>query len=85
MAYMCDNQLRARARDADRRAEGVVVEPLPNALFRVDLASGQQVIAHVTLEARARTVRLLPGHRVAVEISSCDPSRARIVATLGKG
>jgi translation initiation factor IF-1 len=58
--------------------EGVVTEPLPNMLFRVALADGQDVLAHVSTEARLSFVKLLPGDRVRVALSTIDPGRGRI-------
>src|SRR4051794_17307142 len=49
--------------------EGRITEPLPNALFRVQLDNGQEIVAHVSAKTRLHTVRLLPGDRVKVELS----------------
>jgi translation initiation factor IF-1 len=58
--------------------EGVVVEPLPNVMFRVELANGHKVLAHVSGRIRMHYVRILPGDRVLVELSPYDLSRGRI-------
>jgi translation initiation factor IF-1 len=58
--------------------EGRITEPLPNALFRVQLDSGQEIVAHVAAKTRMHTVRMLPGDRVRVELSRFDQSRGRI-------
>jgi translation initiation factor IF-1 len=58
--------------------EGTVVEPLPNAMYRVELKSGHTVVAHVSGEARMRLVRILPGDRVRLALSEYDSSRGRI-------
>jgi len=58
--------------------EGVVVEPLPNAMFRVELANGHRVLAHVSGKIRMNFIRILPGDRVLVELSPYDLSRGRI-------
>jgi len=58
--------------------EGTVTEPLPNAMFKVELASGQEVLAHIGPSARLPFVKLLPGDRVLVELSPYDSSRGRI-------
>ena len=59
--------------------EGTVVEPLPNAMFRVELDNGHQVLAHVSGKMRMHYIRILPGDKVKVELSPYDLSRGRIV------
>lgn len=59
--------------------EGTVVEPLPNAMFRVELANGHKVLAHVSGKIRMHFIRILPGDRVTVELSPYDLTRGRIV------
>ena len=58
--------------------EGVVVEPLPNAFFRVELANGHKVLARVSGKIRMNFIRILPGDRVLVELSPYDLSQGRI-------
>jgi translation initiation factor IF-1 len=58
--------------------EGIVVEPLPNAMFRVELENGHKVLAHVSGKIRMNFIRILPGDRVKVELSPYDLSRGRI-------
>ena len=58
--------------------EGKVLEPLPNAMFLVELANGHQVLAHVSGKIRMNFIRILPGDRVTVELSPYDLSRGRI-------
>ncbi len=58
--------------------EGTVVEPLPNAMFRVELANGHQVLAHASGKMRLHYIRILRGDRVLVELSPYDLSRGRI-------
>lgn len=58
--------------------EGVVVEPLPNAMFRVKLQNGHVVLAHISGKMRMHYIRILPGDRVTVELSPYDLSRRRI-------
>jgi len=58
--------------------EGTVVEPLPNAMFRVELANGHKVLAHISGKIRLHYIRILPGDRVLVELSPYDLSRGRI-------
>jgi translation initiation factor IF-1 len=59
--------------------EGRVVEPLPNAMFRVELANGHKVLAHISGKMRQHYIRILPEDRVVVELSPYDLSRGRIV------
>ena len=58
--------------------EGTVLEPLPNAMFRVELENGHKVLAHISGKMRMHYIRILPGDRVTVEISPYDLSRGRI-------
>ena len=57
----------------------VVLEPLPNAMFRVELENKHQVLAHVSGKMRKNFIRILPGDKVAVELSPYDVNRGRIV------
>ena len=59
--------------------EGVVSENLPNAMFRVDLQSGHQILAHVSGKIRMNFIKILPGDRVLVELSPYDLTRGRIL------
>lgn len=59
--------------------EGTVIEPLPNAMFRVELSNGHKVLAHVSGKIRKNFIRILTGDRVMVELSPYDLSRGRIV------
>lgn len=58
--------------------EGTVLEPLPNAMFRVELDNGHKVLAHISGKMRMHYIRILPGDRVMVELSPYDLSRGRI-------
>ena len=58
--------------------EGTVVEPLPNAMFRVELKNGHRVLAHISGKMRMDFIRILPGDRVKVEVSPYDLTRGRI-------
>ena len=58
--------------------EGTVVEPLPNAMFRVELDNGHKVLAHVSGKMRKFLIRILPGDKVTVELSPYDLTRGRI-------
>jgi len=59
--------------------EGRVIEPLPNAMFRVELDNGHKVLAHVSGKIRLNFIRILPGDRVLLELSPYDLTRGRIV------
>ena len=58
--------------------EGTVVEPLPNATFKVELENGHVVLAHISGKMRMHYIRILPGDRVQVELSPYDLTRGRI-------
>jgi translation initiation factor IF-1 len=58
---------------------GTVIEPLPNAMFRVELDNKHQVLAHISGKMRKNFIRILAGDRVAVELSPYDLTRGRIV------
>ena len=58
--------------------EGTVTEPLPNAMFRVKLENGHEVLAHISGKMRMHFIRILPGDKVKVELSPYDLSRGRI-------
>lgn len=58
--------------------EGVVREALPNAMFRVELANGHKVLAHISGKIRMHYIRVLPGDKVLVELSPYDLTRGRI-------
>ncbi|NLT95728.1 MAG: translation initiation factor IF-1 [Clostridia bacterium] len=58
--------------------EGTVVEPLPNAMFKVKLENGHQVLAHVSGKIRMNFIKILPGDKVTVELSPYDLTRGRI-------
>jgi len=59
--------------------EGIVVEPLPNAMFRVELENGHRVLAHISGKMRMHFIKILPGDRVTVELSPYDLTRGRII------
>jgi translation initiation factor IF-1 len=67
------------AKEEGIEVEGSVVEPLPNAMFRVELDNGHRVLAHVAGKMRMHFVRILPGDRVKLELSPYDLTRGRIV------
>ena len=69
----------AMAKEDKVEFEGEVVEALPNAMFKVQLDNGYEVLGHVAGKMRRFRIRILPGDRVRVEVSPYDLSRARIV------
>ena len=66
-------------KDGAIEVEGRVVEPLPNAMFRVELENGHKVLAHISGKMRQHYIRILPEDRVVVELSPYDLTRGRIV------
>jgi translation initiation factor IF-1 len=80
----CNRHLSRIAEDMAKKdgaieVEGRVVEPLPNAMFRVELENGHRVLAHISGKMRQHYIRILPEDRVVVELSPYDLSRGRIV------
>ncbi|MCK5118884.1 MAG: translation initiation factor IF-1 [Candidatus Latescibacteria bacterium] len=66
------------AKEKPIQVEGKVVEALPNATFRVELENGHLILAHISGKMRLHYIRILPGDRVAVELSPYDLTRGRI-------
>jgi len=66
------------AKEEAIEVEGTVVEPLPNAQFRVELENGHMVLAHISGKMRMHYIRILPGDKVTVELSPYDLTRGRI-------
>ena len=66
------------AKEEGIQVEGTVIEPLPNAMFRVELENGHKVLAHISGKMRMHYIRILPGDRVQVELTPYDLSRGRI-------
>ena len=60
--------------------EGRILEALPNAMFRVEIAAGKVVLAHISGKMRMHYIKILPGDKVRVELSPYDLSRGRIVS-----
>ena len=58
--------------------EGVVAEALPNTTFKVELANGHQILAHISGKLRMNYIKILPGDKVKVELSPYDLTRGRI-------
>ena len=59
--------------------EGTVIEKLPNAMFRVELENGHQVLAHISGKLRMNFIKILPGDKVTIEMSPYDLSKGRII------
>jgi translation initiation factor IF-1 len=66
------------AKEESIEVEGVVVESLPNALFRVELENGHKILAHISGKMRMHYIRILPGDKVTVDMSPYDLTRGRI-------
>jgi translation initiation factor IF-1 len=67
------------AKEEPIEVEGVVVDPLPNAMFRVKLENGHVVLAHISGKMRMHYIRILAGDKVTVELSPYDLNRGRII------
>ena len=67
------------AKEEGIQVEGTVVEPLPNAMFRVELENKHVVLAHISGKMRMHFIKILPGDKVTVELSPYDLNRGRIV------
>ena len=62
--------------------EGIVVEPLPNAMFRVELPNEHRILAHISGKIRMHYIKIVPGDKVLVELSPYDLNRGRITYRL---
>jgi translation initiation factor IF-1 len=67
------------AKEEPIEVQGEVVESLPNAMFRVELDNGHEVMAHISGKMRMHFIKILPGDTVTVELSPYDLTRGRIV------
>jgi len=67
------------AKEEALEVEGVVIETLPNARFRVELENGHRVLGHISGKMRKHFIKILPGDKVLIELSPYDLSRGRIV------
>ncbi|MBU0600485.1 translation initiation factor IF-1 [bacterium] len=66
------------AKEEGIQVEGVVIEALPNVMFKVELENGHKVLAHISGKMRMNYIRILVGDKVTVELSPYDLSRGRI-------
>ena len=67
------------AKEEAIEVEGVVIETLPNAMFRLELKNGHRVLGHISGKMRKNFIKILPGDKVVVELSPYDLNRGRIV------
>lgn len=67
------------SKDGVIELEGTIIEALPNAMFRVELTNGHKVLATISGKMRQHYIRILPGDRVIVELSTYDLTRGRII------
>ncbi|MFP3982828.1 MAG: translation initiation factor IF-1 [Desulfurivibrionaceae bacterium] len=66
------------AKEESIEVEGTIIEPLPNAMFRVELDNGHKVLAHISGKMRMHFIKILPGDRVTVQLSPYDLTRGRV-------
>jgi len=66
------------AKEEGIQVEGIITEALPNAMFRVQLENGHEILAHISGKMRKHYIRILPGDRVLLELSPYDLARGRI-------
>jgi translation initiation factor IF-1 len=66
------------AKEEPIKQDGEIIEALPNAQFRVELENGHEILAHVSGKMRMHYIKILPGDKVAVEMSPYDLSKGRI-------
>jgi translation initiation factor IF-1 len=76
---MAKNKEKAPPKEEGIQVEGTVRETLPNAMFKVELDNGHEVLAHISGKMRMHYIRILPGDRVLVELSPYDLTRGRVV------
>lgn len=66
------------AKQSSIRVDGVIVEALPNAMFRVELENGHKILAHISGKMRMFYIKILPGDKVSLELSPYDLTKGRI-------
>ena len=66
-------------KEAELRAEGIVIEALPNATFKIRLDNGKELLGHLSGKMRMHYIKILPGDRVIVELTPYDSTKGRIV------
>ena len=67
------------AKEQNIEIDGEIIETLPNAMFKVNLENGHEVLAHVSGKMRMHYIKLLPGDKVKIEMSPYDLSKGRII------
>ncbi len=72
-------QSRVRAKEDKIEVQGIVIETLPNAMFRVELDNKHEILAHISGRMRKNFIRILPGDKVLVELSPYDLTRGRVI------
>ena len=75
---MCEEMEFEMSKEDVIEIEGLVVEKLPNAMFKVELENGHQVLAHISGKLRKNFIRILPGDKVTMEMSPYDLTKGRI-------
>ena len=75
---MCEDMEFEMSKEDVIEIEGIVVEKLPNAMFKVELENGHQVLAHISGKLRKNFIRILPGDKVTMEMSPYDLTKGRI-------
>ena len=75
---MCEEMEFEMSKEDVIEIEGIVVEKLPNAMFKVELENGHQVLAHISGKLRKNFIRILPGDKVTMEMSPFDLTKGRI-------
>lgn len=78
LPYSAETEMIYMAKDDVVELEGTVVEALPNAMFKVELENGHQILAHISGKLRMHFIRILPGDKVTVEMSTYDLTKGRI-------
>jgi translation initiation factor IF-1 len=73
------NKEKGAQKEEGIQVEGSVMETLPNAMFKVKLDNGHEVLAHISGKMRMNYIRILPGDKVLVELSPYDLTRGRVV------
>ena len=74
-----EREVNSLAKDDVIEIEGKVVDALPNAMFKVELPNGHQILAHISGKLRMNFIRILPGDNVTVEMSPYDLTKGRII------
>jgi translation initiation factor IF-1 len=67
------------AKDNVIEVDGVILEALPNAMFKVELSNGHKILAHISGRLRMNYIRILPGDKVTIEMSPYDLTKGRII------